>query len=346
MSPLQSLISAAFLFLFLLARPCVYGQTLDDLGAVKVEELTDDQIRRFVVEADRLGMKDEQIEDIALQRGMSPVEVVKLKDRVQAMRKAMGAGNNAPPPAAPSPAGRKMDSASALEQRPLMDFNTVFGSLKMRNFGAGVFSNPRISFEPNMRIPTPKNYQLATDDELLIDVSGYSEASYRLKVSPEGRIRIPVAGAVMVNGLTIEQAKRAIVQKLAATIYSDIRNGKTSVDVTLGSIRSIRVTIIGEATVPGAYTLPSLASAYNALYACGGPNGNGSYRNIQVIRNNAVVSTIDIYQYLTSGAKQHDIRLMDQDVIRISTYGVRVELKGEVKKPGLYDVVKASRWAR
>jgi protein involved in polysaccharide export with SLBB domain len=340
MSPLQSLISAAFLFLFLLARPCAYGQTLDDLSNVKVEELTDDQIRRFVVEADRLGMKDDQVEDVALQRGMSPVEVVKLKDRVQAMRKAMGAGNTVPSPPASSPGGRQLDSISALEQRPLMDFNTVFGSLKMRNFGAGVFSNPRISFEPNMRIPTPKNYQLAADDELLIDVSGYSEANYKLKVSPEGRIRIPVAGAVMVNGLTIDQAKRAIVQKLASTIYSDIRSGKTNVDVTLGSIRSIRVTIIGEATVPGTYTLPSLASAYNALYACGGPNLNGSYRNIQVIRNNAVVSTIDIYQYLTSGNKQHDIRLMDQDVIRISSYAVRVELKGEVKKPGLYDVLK------
>src|SRR5207247_2531861 len=122
-------------------------------------------------------------------------------------------------PPASSPGGRRMDSISALEQRPLMDFNTVFGSLKMRNFGAGVFTNPRISFEPNMRLPTPKNYQLAADDELAIDVSGYSEASYRLKVSPEGRIRIPVAGAVMVNGLTIEQAKKAITQKLAATIY-------------------------------------------------------------------------------------------------------------------------------
>jgi len=309
---------------------------MEDLSNVKVEELTDDQIRRFVVEADRLGMKDEQIEDLALQRGMNPVEIVKLKDRVQAMRKAMGGA--APVDGGTKVTGRQMDSISALEQRPLTDFNTVFGSLRMRNFGAGVFNNPRISFEPNMRLPTPKNYQLAADDELLIDVSGYSEANYRLKVSPEGRIRIPVAGSVVVNGLTIEQAKRLIIQKLSNTIYSDIRRGHTSVEVTLGSIRSIKITIIGEATIPGTYTLPSLATAYNALYACGGPGLNGSYRNIQVIRNNATVAEIDVYQYLTTGSKKHDIRLMDQDVIRINTYSTRVELKGEVKKPGLYDV--------
>jgi len=325
-----------FLSLFLFARLCVHGQTMEDLSNVKVEELTDDQIRRFVVEADRLGMKDEQIEDLALQRGMNPVEIVKLKDRVQAMRKAMGGA--APVDGGTKVTGRQMDSISALEQRPLTDFNTVFGSLRMRNFGAGVFNNPRISFEPNMRLPTPKNYQLAADDELLIDVSGYSEANYRLKVSPEGRIRIPVAGSVVVNGLTIEQAKRLIIQKLSNTIYSDIRRGHTSVEVTLGSIRSIKITIIGEATIPGTYTLPSLATAYNALYACGGPGLNGSYRNIQVIRNNATVAEIDVYQYLTTGSKKHDIRLMDQDVIRINTYSTRVELKGEVKKPGLYDV--------
>lgn len=327
-----------FLSLFLFARLCVHGQIMEDLSNVKVEELTDDQIRRFVVEAGRLGMKDDQIEDLALQRGMSPVEVVKLKDRVQAMRKLMAGASL--PDNGKKVTGRQMDSISALEQRPLTDFNTVFGSLKMRNFGAGVFSNPRISFEPNMRLPTPRNYQLAADDELVIDVSGYSEANYRLKVSPEGRIRIPNAGAVAVNGLTIEQAKRLIIQKLSNTIYAGIKTGHTSVEVTLGSIRSIKVTIIGEATIPGTYTLPSLATAYNALYACGGPGLNGSYRNIQVIRNNTTAAEIDVYQYLATGSKKHDIRLMDQDVIRINTYSVRVELKGEVKKPGLYDVVQ------
>ena len=331
-----------FLSFIFLCRHSVNAQTMDDLGNVKVEELTDDQIRSFVLESDRLGLKDDQIEDIALQHGMSPVEIVKLKERIQAMRKVLNAGANpsAQQPPAASPGGRLQDSISALEQRPLANLNSVFSTLKAKNFGSGIFSNPRLSFEPNLRIPTPKDYQLGPDDELLIDVSGNSEASYRLKVSPEGRIRIPIAGPVSVNGLTIDQARKVIVGKLSGSIYSDIRRGGTHVEVTLGSIRSIKVTIIGEATLTGTYTLPSLASAYNALYACGGPNLNGSYRNIQVIRNNNTIATIDIYQYLMTGSKKNDIHLRDQDVIKINTYALRIELKGEVKKPGLYDVIK------
>lgn len=335
-----------FFFLFLIQFYAA-AQTTDDLGNVKVEELTDDQIRKFIAEADRAGIRDDQVEQLALDRGMNPIEVVKLKERIQSMRKAMGAsGNQAQQPQAKVPVVRSQDSISALEQRPVSDFNTAFSELKAKNFGAAVFNNPRLTFEPNLRLPTPKNYQLAADDELLIDVSGYSEANYHLKVSPEGMIRIPVAGLVPVNGLTIEQAKKAIVRKLAGTIYSDIRSGHTSVEVTLGAIRSIKVTIIGEATLPGTYTLPSLASAYNALYACGGPGPNGSFRNIQVIRNNKTIASIDVYQYLINGSKTNDIRLMDQDIIKINTYAVRIELKGEIKKPGLYDVANGETLAQ
>jgi protein involved in polysaccharide export with SLBB domain len=324
-----------FLALFLLL---FFGQSAaqsvpDDLSNVRVEELTDDQLRRFVLEMNRLNVSSEQMEQLALQRGMNTVEVVKLKEKVQSFRKSLTAPNLT--------AGEKRraeDSIVSREKKPIDDFNAIFTGLQSRNFGFDVFNNPALTFEPNLHIPTPKNYQLAADDELLIDVSGYSEASYRLKVSPEGVIRIPVAGPVPVNGLTIEQAKKNITRKLASTIYSNINSGKTSVEVTLASIRSIKVNIIGEATLPGTYTLPSLASAYNALYACGGPNLNGSFRNIQVIRNNTTVSTIDVYEYLATGSKNHDIRLMDQDIIKINPYVVRIELKGEVKKPGLYDV--------
>ncbi|HEV8083672.1 MAG TPA: SLBB domain-containing protein [Chitinophagaceae bacterium] len=329
-----------FIAFILSIHVCAVAQTSDELANVKVEELTDQQIRSFIVEADRLNLKDEQVEQLALSRGMNPVELVKFKLRIQSVRKAMTAANaNAlQEQTKPNPQSRQLDSISNIEQKPLEDYNSVFNPLQAKNFGFNVFNNRRITFEPNLRIPTPKNYQLAADDELLIDVSGYSEANYRLRVSPEGVIRIPVAGPVTVSGLTIEQAKRRITQKLAGTIYTNILGGHTFVDVSLGSIRSMKVTIIGEATVPGTYTLPSLASAYNALYGCGGPNANGSFRNIEVIRNNETVATIDVYQFLVNGSKNNDIRLMDDDVIKINTYEVRIELKGEVKKPGLYDV--------
>ncbi|MEJ7589016.1 MAG: SLBB domain-containing protein [Ferruginibacter sp.] len=328
-------------FLFLLVfQVKINAQVANDLGNIKAEELTDEQIRRFVIEADRIFLTVDQIDQIAYQRGMNPDELAKLKERMKALRKALPGDNNQPAkdPVRFSTPDKYADSAISMEQKPLTDFNSVFTELQPKNFGFEVFNNRRLTFEPNLRLPTPRNYRLAADDELLIDVSGISEMSYRLKVSPEGLIRIPVAGPVSVNGLSIEQAKKIITTKLANTIYSNIKTGRTFVDVNLGSIRSIQVTIIGEATMPGTYTLPSLASAYNALYACGGPNLNGSFRNIEVIRNNSTIVTIDVYQYLLNGSKMNDVRLMDEDVIKINTYDVRIELKGEIKKPGLYDV--------
>ena len=335
-----------FLLLILIIPFYSYSQSSDDLSNVKVEELTEDQIRKFIAEFDKLGIKENQIDELARSRGMDAVEIVKLKERIKLFGKGFNTAQGDRKTDRIYSDGRVQDSISRLEKQPVGDLNTVFGQLKARNFGSSVFSNSRITFEPNLRIPTPKNYQLAADDELLIDVTGYSEANYRLKISPEGIIRIPVAGSLSLSGLNIEQAKRLISQKLANTIYSDIKTGQTLVDVNLGSIRSIKVTIIGEATLPGTYTLPSLASAYNALYACGGPNENGSFRNIQVVRNNITVATIDVYDYLINGSKKNDIRLMDQDVIKINTYNVRIELKGEVKKPGLYDVAKGESLAK
>ena len=336
-----------FFFLFcgsLLFCTASFAQQTDEasLRNVKVDELTDDQVKNFILEADRLSISDSQIDALALQRGMNPDEIVKLKYRIQATRKALSSLNYSPSnPPARLPAdtlSARSDSFRRVEQRPLENYNSAFSALQSRNFGFEVFNNPRISFEPNLRLPTPENYRLSTDDVLQVEVSGVSQASYTLRISPEGIVRIPVAGPIAVNGLTIEQARRVITNKLASTIYTNIRSGKTRVDVNVGNIRSIRVTIIGEATVPGTYTLPSLASAYNALYACGGPNANGSFRNIQVIRNGKTVATIDVYKYLSSGTRSNDINLRDEDVIKINPYGVRIELKGEVKKPGIYDV--------
>ena len=109
--------------------------------------------------------------------------------------------------------------------------------------------------------------------------------------------------------------------------------------INLGNIRSIRVTLLGEVVKPGSYTLPSLSTVFNALYASGGPNENGSFRKIQVIRNNKVVSTIDVYDFLLNGIQQNNIRLQDQDVINVPVYQSRIEMSGEVKRPALFEIL-------
>ncbi len=135
-----------------------------------------------------------------------------------------------------------------------------------------IFSNNNLTFEPNLRIATPLNYIIGPDDEIVVIISGYQEYNSRFKVNPEGFITIPNVGVIYVAGLTFEEASKRINEKLTANGYSNIRTGLTRVNITLGSIRSIKVTLLGEVKKPGTYTLPSLATVFNALYASGGPS--------------------------------------------------------------------------
>lgn len=206
-------------------------------------------------------------------------------------------------------------------------------------FGSELFSKENLSFEPKLNLATPTNYVLGAYDEMLVDISGLYEASYKLKVSPEGTIRIPNVGPVKVAGSTIENATRAIRNQVAK-IYMGVSSGETHVNVSLGNIRSIRISVVGEATRPGSYTLPSLATAFNALYACGGPNIIGSMRDIKVIRANKVVATLDVYSYLFDGVLSENVGLHDGDIIKIEPYVNRVTMSGAVKHPAIFETTR------
>ncbi len=204
-------------------------------------------------------------------------------------------------------------------------------------FGSYLFGRQNLTFEPNLNIPTPPYYVLGTYDEIIVDISGLYEANYRLKVNTEGFIRIPNIGPIKVGGISISEASRIIRNRLSA-VYTGIGGG-TRVSVSLGSIRSIRVTVIGEAYKPGAYTLPSLATAFNALYACGGPGENGSMRDIKVIRGGKVVAVIDVYDYLMRGSVKNNVQLRDEDIVKVEPYGTRVRLSGAVKWQGIFETL-------
>lgn len=208
---------------------------------------------------------------------------------------------------------------------------------KLKVFGSEIFNRSKVTFEPNLYLPTPANYVIGTNDELLIDISGLYDVSYKIKVTPEGRIRIPNAGLIKVGGLTIDNATRSIKNELTK-YYSGFNTGETRVSVSLGNIRSIKVSIAGEAAFPGTYTLPSLATVINALYACGGPGKIGSMRNIRVIRNEKMVAEIDFYQFLTTGKLSNNIVLQDNDVIIIEPNKNKVIVDGAINRRGIYEV--------
>lgn len=306
--------------------------SMQNIAEVKVDELTDDQIKQFIAEFKTAGYSTNQVEQIAIQRKMPAAEAQKLVQRISKIES--NAGSNTPNQQ--SDFDRNLNDVVGNNADKT---NKLFTVLEKSVFGAELFNNKNLTFEPNLKIATPTNYQLGPDDELILDIYGYSEATYKLKVSPEGSIRIPLLGPVQVSGLTIEQARKKITSQLTS-IYSGISNGNTTVSITLGNIRSIKINILGEVNMPGSYTLPSLATAFNALYASGGPNKNGSFRNIKLIRNGKTIATIDVYEFLVKGDVKGNMRLMDQDILKIGAYDNRIELSGEVKRQGYYEVAK------
>jgi protein involved in polysaccharide export with SLBB domain len=193
-------------------------------------------------------------------------------------------------------------------------------------------------FEPNYKIATPASYALGPGDELLVQVYGYSEQTYNLTVNNEGNVYIPNVGPIAVTGLSVDDAATKIKNRLAATIYKAIKSGQTKVTVTLGKIRSISVTVIGQASKPGTYSIPSLSTLFNLLYICGGPGNQGSYRNIEVIRGNKLYRKVDLYAFLLRGDRKDNVLLQDQDVVRIPYYDTRVSIDGQVRRSGKFEM--------
>lgn len=326
-----------FKSLFLLLSICLISmqlkaQSIDfaNLKSMKADELSNEQVAQMKAKLTVDGVSIADFEKQAIAAGAQPSEVKKLVER---MDNLSGTIQQIMPNLDDRKSRIVSDSIEYKKEKQTVqkDNTTIFGS--------EIFNNKQISFAPNLNMPTPKNYVLSTGDQLVIDIYGYSEANYKLRISPDGYIHIPKVGPLLLNGLTIEQATTRIVKYLEKNGFSRLQDGGTSVLITLGEIRSIKVTMIGEIMAPGTYTLPSLATAYTALYISGGPIKNGSFRDIQLIRENKVIATIDIYDFLMKGDKSNDLVLKDQDIIKVNPYKTRVTLIGQVKHPAIFEAI-------
>ena len=309
---------------------------------IRIDALNDSKIRDFMNEVEISGLDLDQIGEVALSRGMSPGEVVKLKARVEKIR------NEDAKLLRESRLSRSMedstkrigiDTLTGLKRAEVEnESERALSTLKSKIFGSGIFKNTQLTFEPNFKIATPRNYRVGADDELIVDIYGLSEANYVKTVSPDGTISIPYAGVVQVSGLSLDEISQKLTRSLAS-IYTGIRNGNTFVRVSTGKLRSIKVTILGSVTKPGTYTLSSVSTVFAALYASGGPIENGSYREIEVIREDKVIAKLDVYDFLLKGEQSKNITLKDQDIVRIPLYKTRVEVTGEVKRPGIFEIL-------
>lgn len=202
-----------------------------------------------------------------------------------------------------------------------------------RVFGRDIFNQKKLSFEPNMNIATPQNYQLGPGDAVFIDIYGASQKTINATVSPDGDVTIPGFGPVQVSGLTVGQANA----RLRATLGA--RYSSSKVRLTVGQTKTITVNIMGEVKVPGTYTLSAFSSVFRALYMAGGPNDIGTLRNIKVFRRNRLIAVVDVYDYILNG-KASNIHLADEDVIAVGPYDCLVNMTGKVKRPMYYEMRK------
>ncbi len=335
----------ALLIFVSISNPALTQVNTQNLSNIRVDELSDDQVRAFMRQAEASGMGDAQLEQMAQARGMRPDEIKKLRERVDKIKKDPAQSSKLDPNKIQSKKGtnsrevnfEQEGDSTTVQGSPETEAERVLNELRSKIFGADLFKNSKLTFEPNLNIATPKNYVIGPNDGILIDLYGNSEATYDLKVSPEGNINIQYVGIIPVSGLTIEAATSRIRSRMSA-IYAGLRTGGTKLNVSIGNIRSIKVILTGEIVKPGTYTLPSLANVFNALYSSGGPTEKGSFRNIELIRGGKVIANLDIYDFLMKGEMSDNLRLQDQDIIRVPVYQSRIEIVGEVKRPGIFEL--------
>ncbi|SDM16862.1 SLBB domain-containing protein [Pedobacter antarcticus] len=309
--------------------------SLSNIQNVKISQLTDQQIIQAWTKLEETGIPEKEAYKLMAQKGLPPGEVEEFKNRVTLL--GLNQKGVKPPVSANKETTNFTRDTAVTVIKPEKKSEPAAPKPVLNIYGMDFFNQSTVKFEPNTNAATPKGYVLGPGDEVIVLVTGMNETTIKTKVSPDGNLQIPYAGLVHVNGLTIEQATSQVRGKLAK-IYPALNSGQTQVAINLGSTRSIKVTLIGEVKTPGSYTLSSVSTLFNALYNSGGPSVNGSLRRIELIRNNKVYRTVDFYTFLQKGLMDGNIRLEDQDVIRIPVYTKRVSITGEVKKPAIYEL--------
>lgn len=343
-------ISALVLFTCLQPFQNVRAQSLAsaNLSTINVNDLSDAQILNYINQAESSGYSEAQLEAFARQRGMPASEISKLRRRVESLRSGGIQSNEA----------LADQSIVGGRQQLVMSEADVFGKLansensnqltetQRKIYGYDLFQSDKLTFAPNLNIPTPDDYVLGPGDEIHIDLWGATQAAATYIVSNEGTIRPENLRPIYVNGMTMKEFEEMVDDRLAA-IYAGLKGDNPSIfyQVSLGNIRTINVSIVGEVNNPGNYALNSLSTVYTALYASGGPTENGTFRKIQLIRDNELLKEIDIYKFLQSGLKEGDERLRTGDVIIVKPYETRIELQGEVKRPGLFELIEGETFS-
>ena len=209
------------------------------------------------------------------------------------------------------------------------------GGQPLERFGMSLFKNGTGNADKlPMDVPIGPDYVLGPGDGLVMDISGGAPQRLQAAVDPEGRVDLPEGGTLMVSGLSLSAAERAIEQALSR------RFNNPKVALSLSRLRTIRVYVVGDVERPGAYDISSQSTVLNALYAAGGPTAVGSLRLVRHYRGAQLISTVDLYDLILRGVRTDVRRLQSGDSILVPTVGTEVAVEGEVRRPARYELLR------
>ena len=338
---------------------------------VTAQTVSDDQVVKIIMTEKERGADETEIARKLLQQGATPAQIRRIKEKYEQEQIGLGAvdltgkgeKNNrlrnvkskeenfvvSKEDKADAP---KLQKDKIKETQKEMQKNMAFLDLdsvvyynnllkkKTEVFGRNLFNNELLTFEPAMNIPAPADYVLGAGDQVIIDVWGASQQTFDNVISPEGFIVVEGVGRIKLAGLTLSEADKQVNR-----ILNDYYNG-SSIALSIGETRNVKVEIVGEVVAPGSYTLSAFSTLFNALYMAGGISELGSLREINVYRNGKSVSKIDVYDYIINGNNVGNIRLQDNDLVVVGPYNAIVNIQGKVKRPMMYEMKKEESLAK
>ena len=334
------------------------------------QSMTDEQVIQYVQQQQEKGVNQQQIVTRLLQRGVTTEQLRRIRRKYEAEQQNLGATDLTGQNANKSQSRIRQERQQRGEQNQHQNQYMIQSQMRAQNrnygtrderlqalndeigfmdidsliyyqnyfkdesevFGRNIFNNQMLTFQPNMNMATPANYRLGAGDDVIIDIWGASQETFTETISPDGVVVIEGVGPCKIGGMSVSEATSYLRSRLGK-FYSE-----SSISLSVGSTRSIQVQVMGEVNVPGTYSLSSLSSAFNALYAAGGINDIGTLRDIKVYRQGRVISSIDVYDYIINGNARGDVRLNDNDIIVVGPYDALVEVRGKVKRPMFYEM--------
>lgn len=313
------------LLLLLLALPPLFGSGL------RAQSMTDDEVLSFITKETQNGASQSSVATQLIAKGVTMTQLQRVRRKAERMKAEEQTAENAA--SRQEEVGAVEDDKPTDQDAPGQDLTEKMDKKNERQvFGRNIFSSRNLTFAPSQNIATPANYLLGAGDDVTINIWGASQQTIQQTITPDGYIVVSGVGPIRLAGLTVNKAKETIRARLGQT-YADCH-----FDLSVADLRSMQVQVMGEVVRPGTYTLSSLSSAFNALYAAGGVNDIGSLRDIRVYRRGKQVASIDVYDYILHGNTTRDIRLSDGDVIKVGPYDCLVKVIGHVKRPMWYEM--------